>query len=109
MWPPSCADREAQACARRSLALVMRAILAAVEKVRWCGMLQPMPTNEELTPPVPNDEPIAMQDDAAESARVLEESVVAQVADALSPAVRRLVRQYDLDITGIHGTGPEGR
>ncbi len=29
--------------------------------------------------------------------------------DALSPAVRRLVRQFDLDITGIHGTGPEGR
>jgi pyruvate/2-oxoglutarate dehydrogenase complex dihydrolipoamide acyltransferase (E2) component len=27
----------------------------------------------------------------------------------LSPAVRRLVRQYDLDITGIHGTGPSGR
>lgn len=30
-------------------------------------------------------------------------------ADTLSPAVRRLVRQYDLDITGLHGTGPEGR
>jgi 2-oxoglutarate dehydrogenase E2 component (dihydrolipoamide succinyltransferase) len=30
-------------------------------------------------------------------------------ADALSPAVRRLVRQYDLDITGIHGTGPAGK
>ena len=29
--------------------------------------------------------------------------------DALSPAVRRLVRQFDLDITGIHGTGPDGR
>jgi hypothetical protein len=29
--------------------------------------------------------------------------------DSLSPAVRRLVRQFDLDITGIHGTGPEGR
>jgi pyruvate/2-oxoglutarate dehydrogenase complex dihydrolipoamide acyltransferase (E2) component len=27
----------------------------------------------------------------------------------LSPAVRRLVRQFDLDITGIHGTGPDGR
>jgi pyruvate/2-oxoglutarate dehydrogenase complex dihydrolipoamide acyltransferase (E2) component len=27
----------------------------------------------------------------------------------LSPSVRRLVRQYDLDITGIHGTGPAGR
>jgi 2-oxoglutarate dehydrogenase E2 component (dihydrolipoamide succinyltransferase) len=30
-------------------------------------------------------------------------------ATTLSPAVRRLVRQYDLDITGIHGTGPSGR
>ena len=30
-------------------------------------------------------------------------------AETLSPAVRRLVRQYDLDITGIHGTGPSGR
>jgi pyruvate/2-oxoglutarate dehydrogenase complex dihydrolipoamide acyltransferase (E2) component len=29
--------------------------------------------------------------------------------DELSPAVRRLVRQFDLDITGIHGTGPSGR
>jgi pyruvate/2-oxoglutarate dehydrogenase complex dihydrolipoamide acyltransferase (E2) component len=29
--------------------------------------------------------------------------------DALSPAVRRLVRQFDLDVTAIHGTGPEGR
>ena len=27
----------------------------------------------------------------------------------LSPAVRRLVRQYDLDVTGVHGTGPGGR
>jgi 2-oxoglutarate dehydrogenase E2 component (dihydrolipoamide succinyltransferase) len=33
----------------------------------------------------------------------------AQLHDALSPAVRRLVRQFDLDITGIHGSGPEGR
>lgn len=30
-------------------------------------------------------------------------------ADALSPSVRRLVRQYDLDVTGIHGSGPHGR
>lgn len=33
----------------------------------------------------------------------------APAADSLSPAVRRLVRQFDLDITGIHGTGPAGR
>jgi 2-oxoglutarate dehydrogenase E2 component (dihydrolipoamide succinyltransferase) len=30
-------------------------------------------------------------------------------ADALSPSVRRLVRQYELDVTGIHGSGPHGR
>jgi pyruvate/2-oxoglutarate dehydrogenase complex dihydrolipoamide acyltransferase (E2) component len=30
-------------------------------------------------------------------------------ATTLSPSVRRLVRQYDLDVTGIHGTGPSGR
>lgn len=29
--------------------------------------------------------------------------------DMLSPSVRRLVKQYDLDITGIHGSGPAGR
>jgi len=30
-------------------------------------------------------------------------------AETLSPAVRRLVRQYDLDITGVYGTGPAGK
>jgi pyruvate/2-oxoglutarate dehydrogenase complex dihydrolipoamide acyltransferase (E2) component len=30
-------------------------------------------------------------------------------ADALSPSVRRLVRQYELDVTAIHGSGPHGR
>jgi hypothetical protein len=30
-------------------------------------------------------------------------------SDTLSPAVRRLVRQFDLDVTGLHGTGPSGR
>ena len=29
--------------------------------------------------------------------------------DTLSPAVRRLVRQFALDITGVQGSGPEGR
>lgn len=32
-----------------------------------------------------------------------------ELDDDLSPSVRRLVRHYDLDITGIHGTGPSGR
>ena len=34
---------------------------------------------------------------------------LAAAPDELSPAVRRLVRQFDLDITGVHGTGPSGR
>ncbi len=42
---------------------------------------------------------VALSDPMADSAN----------ADPLSPAVRRLVRQYDLDVTGIHGTGPSGR
>jgi len=29
--------------------------------------------------------------------------------ETLSPSVRRLVRQFDLDVTAIHGTGPSGR
>ena len=45
----------------------------------------------------PVDEP------TGESAEALD------AATTLSPAVRRLVRQYDLDVTGIHGTGPSGR
>ena len=46
-----------------------------------------MPTTEEQTPPDPAPNP----------------------TDGLSPAVRRLVRQFDLDVTGIHGSGPDGR
>ena len=41
--------------------------------------------------------------------RLAPEVVLQDSDDTLSPAVRRLVRQYDLDITGIHGTGPAGR
>lgn len=33
----------------------------------------------------------------------------AEPADTLSPSVRRLVKQYDLDITRLRGTGPGGR
>lgn len=29
--------------------------------------------------------------------------------EALSPSVRRLVKQYDLDVTGVRGSGPDGR
>lgn len=46
-----------------------------------------MTTSEGRTPPDPEPSPY----------------------EALSPAVRRLVRQFDLDVTGIHGTGPDGR
>ena len=30
-------------------------------------------------------------------------------AETLSPSVRRLIRQYDLDVTDVHGSGPHGR
>jgi 2-oxoglutarate dehydrogenase E2 component (dihydrolipoamide succinyltransferase) len=71
-----------------------------------------MPTSDEPTPALPTDEPGGAQDEApgAGTATALEESsIVTDAGDGLSPAVRRLVRQYDLDITGIHGTGPDGR
>jgi pyruvate/2-oxoglutarate dehydrogenase complex dihydrolipoamide acyltransferase (E2) component len=56
-----------------------------------------MSTPEETAPPAT----AAPASDAPEPA--------ADTSETLSPAVRRLVRQFDLDITGIHGTGPEGR
>ncbi|MEO8465601.1 MAG: E3 binding domain-containing protein [Gammaproteobacteria bacterium] len=77
-----------------------------------------MPTTDESTPlltteeptDAPIDEPLGAHDAAVIDAATLEGSFAVTVAsDGLSPAVRRLVRQYDLDITGIHGTGPEGR
>ena len=49
----------------------------------------------------PRTEPCATPDDA--------EPASFDPADTLSPAVRRLVRQYDLDITGMFGTGPAGK
>jgi pyruvate/2-oxoglutarate dehydrogenase complex dihydrolipoamide acyltransferase (E2) component len=67
-----------------------------------------MPTTEEALPP----ETPKTGDGGAEASQ----SDPPQPADAtpdpgdtLSPAVRRLVRQFDLDITGVHGTGPSGR
>jgi len=72
-----------------------------------------MPTSDEPTPPLPTDDPIGAQPEVAnanaDAAATLEDPVVTDSGDELSPAVRRLVRQYDLDITGIHGTGPDGR
>jgi 2-oxoglutarate dehydrogenase E2 component (dihydrolipoamide succinyltransferase) len=78
-------------------------------------MLAGKPTNDEPTPELPADEATGAQGEAAaagtaEAAGVVEEAAaIIDTADTLSPAVRRLVRQYDLDITGIHGTGPDGR
>lgn len=61
------------------------------------------------TPPPPADDDVtdvgAALDNLAPSAVVEAQSP----ADTLSPAVRRLIRQYDLDVTGVHGTGPDGR
>lgn len=37
------------------------------------------------------------------------EETAGENAETLSPAVRRLVKQYDLDITAIRGSGPSGR
>ena len=68
-----------------------------------------MPTTEEAVPPdTPKDD-----DPAPENAGTQADSSPADSTrnpdDTLSPAVRRLVRQFDLDVTGIHGTGPSGR
>ncbi len=71
-----------------------------------------MPTTDESTPALPTDEATGAQDEVAiaDTTGTLEEpAIVTDAGDGLSPAVRRLVRQYDLDITGIHGTGPDGR
>ncbi len=77
-----------------------------------------MPTNEERAPrgaatdaASPESDVGAAVDAAAPQALSppTDSASTAHPHDALSPAVRRLVRQFDLDITGIHGTGPEGR
>lgn len=53
-----------------------------------------------------NDE---AQDGEAQDGETQVTSEAAERADALSPSVRRLVKQYDLDITRLRGTGPGGR
>ena len=58
----------------------------------------------ELTPPSADAGAAATPEQLDDS-----DTAIADPHDALSPAVRRLVRQFDLDITGIHGTGPSGR
>jgi pyruvate/2-oxoglutarate dehydrogenase complex dihydrolipoamide acyltransferase (E2) component len=76
-----------------------------------------MPTTEEATPldPVPiavapaGDEPAATPPEPPADVARPEGEAPPSPSDTLSPAVRRLVRQFDLDITAIHGTGPDGR
>ena len=57
----------------------------------------------EETPPPSNPSPETPPQAASDEA----ESPPAE--ETLSPAVRRLVRQYDLDVTAIQGSGPTGR
>jgi 2-oxoglutarate dehydrogenase E2 component (dihydrolipoamide succinyltransferase) len=66
-----------------------------------------MSTNEEQTPLSAAPEGASSQNGEPTPERAAEPPV--DPAETLSPAVRRLVRQFDLDITGIHGTGPAGR
>lgn len=83
--------------------------------------LSPAPADGESAEPQPPAEPVAaaaprddvpsqdgvqVDDDAAPAAAP---SAEPDTADTLSPAVRRLVRQYDLDITGVYGSGPAGK
>ena len=53
----------------------------------------------------------SMSNDQHDSDAQVREADIAQTrdADTLSPSVRRLVRQYDLDVTAIPGSGPQGR
>ncbi|HET7130775.1 MAG TPA: E3 binding domain-containing protein, partial [Gammaproteobacteria bacterium] len=74
--------------------------------------------------PLPSAEPLALTsggplrldegagasfEDAPQPPEADNDAAPENPVEALSPAVRRLVRQYDLDVTGVHGTGPGGR
>src|SRR5512134_3839442 len=68
-----------------------------------------MPTTEEALPPdTPKHDGATVEGPATQADSAPPDSTP-DPDDTLSPAVRRLVRQFDLDITGIHGTGPSGR
>ena len=60
-----------------------------------------VPSSTWADPLQPDDDAATRSDAAAPSDP--------DAAEALSPAVRRLVRQYDLDITGVYGSGPAGK
>jgi 2-oxoglutarate dehydrogenase E2 component (dihydrolipoamide succinyltransferase) len=80
-----------------------------LKKLIGVAILGRVTTNED-TPAAPAEESrVAATEPVAGADRNDETAVTVDPADTLSPAVRRLVRQYDLDITGIHGTGPDGR
>jgi 2-oxoglutarate dehydrogenase E2 component (dihydrolipoamide succinyltransferase) len=66
-----------------------------------------MSTKEEQTPLGAAPEGASSHNGEPTPERAAEPPV--DPGETLSPAVRRLVRQFDLDITGIHGTGPSGR
>jgi pyruvate/2-oxoglutarate dehydrogenase complex dihydrolipoamide acyltransferase (E2) component len=78
-----------------------------------------MSTTEKASPPAAADAVTPQLGDATADAAAAEADGPApsggaapnasETSETLSPAVRRLVRQFDLDITGIHGTGPSGR
>jgi 2-oxoglutarate dehydrogenase E2 component (dihydrolipoamide succinyltransferase) len=71
-----------------------------------------MSTTEEASPLGAAPESVSPQAGDAAADAVAPASATdtpPSASDTLSPAVRRLVRQFDLDITGIHGTGPSGR
>src|SRR5262245_40070585 len=69
-----------------------------------------MPTTEEALPPdAPKNDDAAAEVGATQVDSAPPSDSTPNPDDTLSPAVRRLVRQFDLDITGVHGTGPSGR
>jgi 2-oxoglutarate dehydrogenase E2 component (dihydrolipoamide succinyltransferase) len=70
-----------------------------------------MSMNEEPSPLGAAPDAVTPQtgDAAVDAADAAAADTAQEPSDTLSPAVRRLVRQFDLDVTGIHGTGPSGR
>jgi pyruvate/2-oxoglutarate dehydrogenase complex dihydrolipoamide acyltransferase (E2) component len=65
-----------------------------------------VPTNEEQAPA---DEASSPPDETPATTAESPVPSDGEQHETLSPSVRRLVRQFDLDITGIHGSGPAGR
>ncbi len=68
---------------------------------------EPMSANDEEGNKKPN--PTPNQDDDELRNRTAESAAAAQRTDNLSPAVRRMVAEHELDPTQIEGTGRNGR